>query len=322
MLNSIKSKLGQSIRNKRLNVFGLFFLIAFLILVVTKLSETYVETIPFNVEYKNLPEANVITLDSVPKVNVTVSTHGFNLFSYYFYDNSYQLDFETSTFVKDNTYIWLAEKGTYAIKEQLGNSVKIVSVTPDTLRFPFGKLSTKMVPVVLKSKVSYALGYDALNGIELMPDSVKVIGAEDQISEIAFIETVPFNLNNVKTNVDTELDLAFESTSKHLKLSEDNVRIKAEVEKFTEGTFEIPISILNLPNTNEINFFPKHIKVAYYLSLKDYKYVTPNDFKIECDYNEVLASGKSYFTPKLIVNSSKVKTAKMKQNKVEYIIIK
>ena len=322
MLNSIKSKVGRSIRNKKLNVFGLFFLIAFLILVVTKLSETYVETIPFDIQYKNLPQTHVITLDSIPKVNVTVSTHGFNLFSYYFYDNTYQLDFETSTTVKDNAYIWLAEKGAYSIKEQLGNSVDIVSVTPDTLYFPFGKLSAKTVPVILKSKINFAPGYDALNKIVIEPDSVRVIGAEDEITEIEFIETKPFNLNDIKTNVDMEVGLAFEKASKHLKLSEDKVRIKAEVEKFTEGTFEIPVTILNLPRKNEINFFPKQIKVSYYLSLEDYKYVTAADFKIECDYKDVLTSGKSYFTPKLVVNSKRVKTAKMKQNKVEYIIVK
>ncbi len=97
MLNSFKSKILQSVKNKRLNLFGFFFLIAFLILVVTKLSETYVETIPFNVSYHNLPETNIITLDSTPKVNVTVSTHGFNLLSLSFYLKAYQLDFENIT---------------------------------------------------------------------------------------------------------------------------------------------------------------------------------------------------------------------------------
>ncbi|WP_298897036.1 CdaR family protein [uncultured Psychroserpens sp.] len=322
MLNSIKLKIGQSIRNKKLNVFGLFFLIAFLILVVTKLSENYVETIPLSIEYKNLPETNVITLDSIPKVNVTVSTHGFNLFSYYFYDKTYILDFENSTDLKDNTYLWVAEKGRYAIKEQFGNSVEIVSVKPDTLVFPFGKLSTKKVPVILKSKINFRSGYDVLNEIVLIPDSVKIIGAEEEISEIEFIETKPFDLSDVKTNINTLVDLEFVNASKHLKLSAEKIRIKAEVDKFTEGTFKIPITILNKPNKKDVNFFPKHITVSYYISLKDYKHVTPNDFKIECDYNEVLKSGNPYFTPKLIVNSSKVKSAKMKQNKVEYIIIK
>ncbi|MEH6536255.1 MAG: YbbR-like domain-containing protein [Psychroserpens sp.] len=295
---------------------------AFLILVVTKLSETYVETIPFNVTYQNLPETKIITLDSTPKVNVTVSTHGFNLLSYYFQNYTYKLDFENITSQKDNTYIWTAEKGSYSLQGQLGQSVKIISVKPDTLILPFGTLSVKSVPVVLKSEINYAIGYDTLEKVEVIPDSVKIIGAEEEIANIEFIETMLLDLNDIKTNINTTIGLELSNQSKRLKLSEEKVTIKTNVEKFTEGTFEIPLAILNKPNAVEINYFPKYIKVSYYLSLKDYKQVKPNDFKIECDYNEAIEAGASFFVPKLIINSDKVKSAKMKQNKVEYIIIK
>ncbi len=322
MLSSIKSKLTRSSKNKTLNVFGLFFLISFLILVVTKLSETYVETIPFSITFKNLPENNIITLDSIPKINVTVSTHGFNLLSYYFYKSTYDLDLETITNSKDNTYIWLAEKGTYDLKQQLGQMVDIVSVKPDTLVLPYGILSFKKVPVVLKSKVNYASGYDALYGVKIRPDSVKIIGAEQEISKIDFVETIPFDLNEVKTNINEIVSLELLNASERLKLSEENIKITAEVEKFTEGTFEIPITILNIPNNVELNYFPKHIKVVYYLSLKDYKNIKVNDFRVECNYNDISKTEKSFFVPKLIVSSDKVKSARMKQNKVEYIFIK
>jgi hypothetical protein len=105
MLTSLQTKLVRSLKSKKLNVFGLFFLLAFLILVVTKLSETYVETIPFTIAYKNLPDRNVITLDSIPKVNVTVSTHGFNLLSYYFQDQIYQLDVENNASMYKSSYV-------------------------------------------------------------------------------------------------------------------------------------------------------------------------------------------------------------------------
>ncbi|OUS01085.1 hypothetical protein A9Q86_08115 [Flavobacteriales bacterium 33_180_T64] len=229
---------------------------------------------------------------------------------------------ETITNSKDNTYIWLAEKGTYDLKQQLGQMVDIVSVKPDTLVLPYGILSFKKVPVVLKSKVNYASGYDALYGVKIRPDSVKIIGAEQEISKIDFVETIPFDLNEVKTNINEIVSLELLNASERLKLSEENIKITAEVEKFTEGTFEIPITILNIPNNVELNYFPKHIKVVYYLSLKDYKNIKVNDFRVECNYNDISKTEKSFFVPKLIVSSDKVKSARMKQNKVEYIFIK
>ena len=90
----------------------------------------------------------------------------------------------------------------------------------------------------------------------------------------------------------------------------------------TEGNFGIPVTIVNLPKDIEINYFPKHIKVSYYIALKDYKDIKPIDFTIECDYEEVQASGDSFFKPRLIVHSNKIKSTKIKQNKVEYIIVK
>ncbi|WP_460219190.1 CdaR family protein [Psychroserpens sp. MEBiC05023] len=288
---------------------------------VTKLSETYVETIPFKVAYKNLPEANIIVLDSTPKVYVTVSTHGFNLMSYYFQDKTYLLDINDNTSKTDDNYIWIAEKGAYDLKEQLGNSVKIVSVKPDTLLLPYGVLSVKTIPVTLMSQHSFASGYDTLEGFKLIPDSVKVIGAEQEIAEINSVDTKLLELNDVRASIDDYIDLEFPNLSERLKLSEKRVKVKANVEKFTEGTFEIPVTILNLPKQLEINYFPKYIKVAYYLSLKDYKDVKPTDFRIECNYDDVKGD-KSFFTPQLIVNSEKIKSAKMKQNKVEYIIVK
>ncbi|MBR9913968.1 MAG: YbbR-like domain-containing protein [Algicola sp.] len=292
---------------------------AFLILVVTKLSETYVETVPFTVVYKNLPENHVITLDSTPQVNVTMSTHGFNLFSYYFYEPTYILDFESNITANDNVYQWLAEKGTYDLKQQLKKSIEVVSVKPDTLLLPFGVLSTKKVPVKLQSKVQFAPGYDALEGVKIIPDSVKIIGALEEISNIDAIETSAFDLKDVKTSIQQKVGLELENASGHLKLSENSITISADVEKFTEGIFEVPVVILNQPRDVQINYFPKHIKVAYNTSLKDYKSVKISDFKIECDYNDILTSQKTYFEPKLIINTDLVKSARMKQSKVDYI---
>jgi len=289
---------------------------------MTKLSETYVETIPFTVTYKNLPEKNIINLDTLPSVDVTVSTYGFKLLSYYFYNQDYELDFKKIAKDNDNNYVWLANNGIYDFRQKLGKSVDVISIKPDSLILPFGTLSVKKVPVVLNSSINFASGYDSLKGIEIIPDSVKVIGPLAEVNTIEFVETETLNLEDLKTSVNSSLALDFSKTSENLKLSQDNIKIKAKVEKFTEGTVDIPVTLLNLPNDVVINYFPKQIKVSYYLSLEDYKDVKASDFKIECDYNDVINTEKTFFKPKLIVNSDKVKSANMKQNKIEYIIVK
>lgn len=321
MFSQLRTYLLKSIKNKKLNVFGLFLILSFVILVITKLSETYVETIPFKVTYKNLPENMVITLDSIPEIDVTVSTHGFNLVSYFFREAQYDMDIEKCSRFNNDSYLWLAEKGSYDFNQLMPTSVKIVSIQPDSLLLPFGILSTKKVPIMLNSKIDFAEGYNSLEGFVLVPDSVTVIGAETELKDITAVPSELLEFKKLKSDISQTISLDIQGFSDKVKLSEQTITLSASVEKFTEGIVDIPVTIVNKPSEIELNYFPKNIKVSYYLSLNAYKEVKSYDFKIECDYNEIVNSDVSYLTPRLIVNNDKVKTAELKQNKVSYIIV-
>lgn len=321
MLSKLRTILIRSIKNKKLNIFGLFFLLAFLILVLSKLSKPYTETITVGIAYINLPEDKVLTSDSLPELNITVNTYGFNLLGLYFYEKSIPVDFNNDVYVHGESYVWTANRALPVIENQFGKSFDIKLVQPDTLKLPFGSLSLKNVPIKLNSKVTYAAGYDSLKGIELIPDSIKVIGSSAEIKTINYIETSELSLLNIKENINTTVKLKLPEKVNTLKLSQDKVAIRAEVQKFTEGTLEIPIVINNLPSDIQINYFPKTIKVSYEVSLNDYKFIKASDFKIECDYLEIEASDKSYFTPQFKRIPDNIKRVKMKQDKIEYIII-
>lgn len=320
MLTKLRSILIRSVKNKKLNVFGLFFLLAFLILVLSKLSKSYTETLTLGVNYINLPEDIVLTTQSQPKINITVNTYGFNLLGSYFYDKTVPIDLDNDAYVNKKTYVWIANRALPNIKNKFGKNFKIESIQPDTLIIPFGTLSVKKVPIKLNSNVTYASGYDTLKGMIMVPDSVNIIGSNTEINSINYVETLELSLLNVKQNINTSINLKLPEAGHTLKLSKEKVTVTAEVQKFTEGTLEIPVVINNLPPDTHINFFPKMIKVSYEVSLSDYKFIKPTDFKIECDYLDIIASNKSFFTPKFKRLPENVKRVKMKQDKIEYII--
>ena len=320
MLTKLRSILIRSIKNKKLNVFGLFFLLAFLILVLSKLSKSYTETLTVGVNYINLPEDKVLTIENQPELNITVSTFGFNLFGSYFYDKTVPIDLKNDAYINNDTYIWIANRAMSDIESQFGNNFEIVSVQPDTLSFPFGILSVKKVPIKLNSNVTFASGYDTLYGMVLVPDSIKVIGSDTEIKTVNYVETSELRLLDIKENINATIKLILPEEGNTLKLSQENIEVTAEVQKFTEGTLEVPVVINNLPSDIQINYFPKMIKVSYEVSLNHYKSIKPTDFKIECDYLEIESSNKTYFTPKFIRLPENVKRVKMKQDKIEYII--
>ncbi|WP_299224296.1 YbbR-like domain-containing protein [uncultured Psychroserpens sp.] len=322
MLTKLKSKLIKSIKNKKLNVFGLFFLMAFIILVFSKLSKNYTETLNFDVIYKNLPEESVLVNTEKPSIDIEISTYGFNLLANYFNNPTITIDFDKDTYIDDGTYIWLANRNNSNIAKQLGSALKIVSIHPDTLKIPFAKLEVKRVPVKLVSEVSYALGYDSLLGFITEPDSVNIIGSNKDISEINHIKTDLFDIKGIKEDVNLDINLIIPKNKTAVKLSQEKVKVSAKIQKFTEGVLDVPVIIKNLPPNIQVNYFPKALKVTYDVSLDDYKRVKPLDFKIVCDYSEAISTQKTYFTAKLVQAPSFVKRSKMKQNKIEYIIIK
>ncbi len=320
MLTKLKSKVLRSIKNKKLNVFGLFFLLTFAFLALTKLSKKYTDNITLDIIYVNLPKHKIITLDSLPKCHAVVSDYGFNLMSYQFKKQSIKIDFNTDVFIKDNNYVWVANKNKNKINDQLINSTEIISLQPDTIIFPFETLAIKKVPVILNSKVNFKSGYDILKDFTISPDSIDVIGSASEISEITKVETEQLNLKNVIDTINTVL-LLKKFENRKVKFSNNDVRVSAKVEKFTEGTLEVPVTIVNKPLDISINYFPKSITVSYYVSLNNYKNIKALDFKVECDFFEIENTNKSFFVPKLVKTPELVKNVRLKQNKVEFILL-
>ena len=321
MFNKLKAKLSKSIKSRKLNVFGLFFLLSFCFLALTKLSKTYTETISFEIIYKNLPEQHHIDLDSTKKVNVTVNAYGFNLLRYSFYKPTIPIDFNTDVVLKNKTYVWNAKQNIPKIDSKFRNSVDVISIQPDTLRFPYQSLAIKKVPVRTDVSIEFSSGYDMSSKIEVIPDSIKIIGSEKWISEIDYVTTEKIELKNINSNIERSLDIEMDEALKHLKMSKKSVTIKGHVEKFTEGTFNVPVTIINLPSGTNINYFPKTIPVAYNVSLNNYKLVKSSDFRIECDYRNIDNTGKTFLIPKLIKIPEIVKSARLKQKKVEFILM-
>lgn len=319
MLTKLKSRIIKSIRNKKLNVFGLFLVLTFVFSALTKLSKTYTDNITLDIRYVNLPEQDVITLDSLPKINATVSAFGFDLLWYQFRKHTIQIDFEKDVYIKDSTYVWIASKFKNEINNQLGNSAEVVSLEKDTLRFPFETLIVKKVPVILNSKVVFKTGYDILDSYTIRPDSVNVIGSALEVSKISKVETELLSMKDVIDTINKTLVL-MKPENPNVKFSTNEVSVSVKVEKFTEGTLEVPVTIINKPLDVPINYFPKTVTVLYYTSLNSYKTIKPLDFKVDCDFAETENTNKAFFVPKLVKIPKEVKSARLKQNKVEFII--
>ncbi|MDX1471451.1 MAG: CdaR family protein [Flavobacteriaceae bacterium] len=265
----------------------------------------------------NLPQDETITLKSPEEIEVEISAVGFRILAYYIKDLKVNLDLNEA--IKSDSAYWYPTSYTdKLIKDKVGYAVEILSVTPDTLKIPFATLASKKVPIKLKSDVSLALGYDFVDNVELRPDSVTVIGSPENLKNVDSIETELFRKTNVSNSVKEFVPLV--PLDGNLKLANNKTQVILNINKFTEGTLQVPVKIVNLPQKVKINYFPKTVPVSFYVNLQKFSEVEVDDFTVECDYNQVKDTKKDFFTPRLTEAPDFVRNAKVKLDKVEFII--
>lgn len=318
MIRKIKSNILTSIKNKKINVFFLFLLLAFIILIFTKLSKTYTNTVIFNIEKINIPQEDVIFDDSVA-LNITLKTHGFKWLTYYFSKPKINIDFKKDVYKKDSVFVWSKSKA-YLENTQFGKQVELLNISPDVLEFRYGLNMVKKVPIKLNTDIKYGLGFDVSSPYSLQPDSVVVVGPKALVSNVSFVETEKVSLTDVKKNLSETVKLKVSKKNKDLTFSNDKVILKAKVEKFTEGTLKIPVEIINVPENINLKYFPKEVNVSYYVSLSHFNSISAKDFKVVCDYSKVV-NNQPLLVPELDTFPKSAKYVKIKQQRIEFIIL-
>ena len=320
MIQSIKSKLLKSIKSKRINVFLLFLALSFMFLLLTKLTKDYTKTIAFTIKPINAVENHVVLRDSTHKFDITLRTYGFKFLRYYLTNPKVTVDLEDLDNFK-NQYIWTNSKGIAHLNSQFSETVKILAVNPDSVIFRYDTSEIKKVPVQLNSEVTFKPGYDILNDYGIFPDSIKIIGPKVLLDSIHVIQTERLSLSEVNKDIDVQLNVILPDSSKNVVYSHKKINVNGHIEKFTEGSIEVPVDIINVPKDVVINYFPKSINVLYYTSLSNFKQVKKNDFIVECDFN-TLKVGSTFLDPKLVKYPENVKNLKLGQKHIEFIISK
>ena len=318
MIKFLRSKLIKSVKSRQINIFFLFFLLSFMFLLLTKLTKDYTKTITFQIKPINSAENFVILKDTSHKLNITLRTYGFKFLRYYLSNPEVTVDLKDLN-SKGNEYFWTNKIGLAHINSQFGESVEIMAVSPDSLIFRFDRNAVKKIPVVLKSDIIFAPGFNISENLTLLPDSIKLIGPKILLDTITRLETQVLNLKDVKSDIDTPLNLILPDSSLNFVYSHKEIRVKGDVEKFTEGIVDVPVDVINIPSNLKINFFPKTIGVSYYTSLSNFEEVNKNDFIIECDFKNIV-EGRTYLEATLVKFPPKVKNLKLNQKRIEFII--
>ncbi|MEO8087338.1 MAG: CdaR family protein [Bacteroidota bacterium] len=280
------AKLPKLKFNKRLQVILICLFVSIVFWFLIAMSKTYTDRFIFPVKYINFPGQRIVVNDLPKTIALSVKTTGFKILSYRFSKEQEPVIIDVAAALRGNLnpindVLAVPSKSfTDDFTRQLGIDYTITGFAPDSILFSFSNKISKRVPVILQSQIVMEKQYDSTGHSLIQPDSVTVSGPAASIANVDYIKTSLLQMSNVKASITSKLDLMKE----HLVTTDANqVTVTIPVEKFTEGTCEVPVHSINVQRGYILKTFPDKVKVQYRVSLSKYNEVRPEMFDAVVD---------------------------------------
>lgn len=281
------------------------------------LSKEYNAEVEYDIEYTQLPQQKTLIDAPFNKLTLNVKSSGYNLLMSSINHKPITLQLDKAVKKKGSNYYFLSKNLHPEIQHQLKHNIELNSITQDTIPVKIGLLSSKKVPLKPNVNISFQLGYGLSKPLNLTPDSILISGDETDVNRIEFLNLDSATLENISKNTNITSSILFPENIQ-LKASHKLVDIELLVDKFTEGEIEVPVLVKNAPKG--INIFPKKVKVIYKVGLKNFNEITPDLFKIECDYLDVENNELNYLTPELKDTPNLATVLRIVPDKIDFLI--
>lgn len=309
--------------NQQFNIPKVFFgflLASFLMWALINLSKEYTTIKNYKIEIESLAQDKVLQENPIDNIDIKLKATGFKLFLSHFSEK--KISFSANKLIKKNKsyYFFLARNQKEKTQSQLSSGLKLVSFMEDSIFLKLGNLKSKKVKVKPNIALEYKVGYNISEPIIVKPDSVIVSGPELQLEKLTFIETEPKEFKEISENFSNQLKLTTPNNLSKIKINKEIVEIEVLIDKFTEGEFEIPVQVINIPKDTELNIYPKNIKITFKVGLNNFDKVTPELFQVVCDYNDTKNKKLQYLIPKLTLKPELVSSVRIVPEKIDFLI--
>lgn len=271
--------------NREFLIFLFFLVLSGGFWLLMTLNEIYEREIEVPVHIADVPTDVMITSDEVDTVRVTIRDRGIVFFNYLYGEVFRHVSIGFKTYDQGNgTGSVSNAELSKIIKQHLTGSSKIVSIKPDRLTFYYNMGACKRVPVRWKGRVIPEQLY-FLSHVSYNPDSITIYAAEEQLDSIHIVYTEQLNHVGFRDTLAVDCQLR---KMKGVKMVPDHVKVTFYTDVLTEESMDgIPVRCINLPPGKVLRTFPAKVSVKFVTGVNVYRTLSPNDFVVIADYNEI-----------------------------------
>ncbi len=299
----------------------LFFLVFTSVLwLFIQFSKNYTQEVVVDIQYTNLPDNRVLNDNSDQTLKLTLNGNGFRLINHIWSNPKIQFDIANAIETTNRDYYFYTKEANQTLKNKLKFKGRILSIQKDTLHVKLDINLEKKVPVRISKEIEYAPGYGSDKGVVLSPDSIMISGPESIVDTILFIVTENLELNGLNNDFRTVLPIKIDNLPPKIEAVPKEIEASITVSKFTEGSQEVPITLVNVPEDRVIKIFPKEVKVVYRVGLDKYNEINIRDFKVIADYKKV-SEDSPFLILELVDMPESIHDVRLQDKQVQFVIL-
>ena len=253
--------------------------------------ETYTRSIDFAIEVRGLDPGE--SLSGLPPMTVRAQLAGEGI-------QLLRLYYDRPTIVVDAS---LDVVNLQAVAPEFIQGVRIEALSPEELTLQRERRVTRRLPVVSRTRIETRPGHHVVGLVQIEPDSVLVSGAASIVRSLASWSTQRSAVLAGPDSLDAMVELS-DSLSGLVDVEVPEVRLRASVRQFTQGSRRVELRVEGAPEGRRISLEPSAVRVTFQVPLPAYqKAMESADVYAFVPYDRILADTTGAVQPVLRVPS-------------------
>jgi hypothetical protein len=317
----IIERIKTGLKKRKVKVFLVFLFFSFLAWLVNNLAQTFLGTTSFELNYVNVPPEYLLVENPKSELQVRLRAVGFQFIGFGIRKKSIQINLSDVRKKGERFYI---PSSLYRkqIRNQLSNNMELLEMDNDTIFVNFAMLESKEVPVLPRLNISFAKNHALMDSLVIEPEMIVVNGPKSQIDTIETVFTTYTELLNLTSDFTKKITLVKSRELTKTNFEPAMVTISGKVYKFSEHVFEVPVTMLNLPDSVQVRMFPDVVQVVCQAPLEVLKRISPEDFLVSADYEKIQESDQNMLTLILREKPENINSAVLRPEEIEFILKK
>ncbi|GAB1403110.1 hypothetical protein MASR1M74_02880 [Lentimicrobium sp.] len=311
---------------EKLSVFLFCLFFSVIMWGLIKLSHEYDITYKYRIQPTGMPENMVLVSQPDSVLSVSIRGSGVELYRRLFSSRmrNLPLSLEGGRVKFSNTHSVLAIRAS-SLRPQLVADLPagaiITGLEPDTLRFIFKPSYSKLIPVLPQLKLQFVSQYQLYDSVQLIPDSVMIMGMREIVDTIRQVYTEQKNFRGLNEDVTARLSLIVPESYPPVRLMSDSITVKLKVEKFTEAQILLPVRLEAGEHEISYRLFPENVKVTCRVSLRDYDKLDASLFSAVVYYQDIHDNPNTRIPVEIVNKPDFVRIIRIDPDKIEYLIM-